>query len=150
MRTKSNKPTPPQGTPVSSRKRRRFDASFKQEAVALAKRVGFSQAASELGVTESNLRNWSHAVASRGTQAFAPLSQRTDVEAELRKLREENRRLKIEHEILKKRRPSSRRKANEVSVHRCAQRSVAGVDPVRCAKFLPLVESRMAPRTRPA
>jgi transposase len=41
-------------------------------------------------------------VASRGTQAFAPLSQRTDVEAELRKLREENRRLKIEHEILKK------------------------------------------------
>lgn len=102
MSTKPSKPTPPQGDSVPRRKRRRFDASFKQEAAALAKRVGFSQAASELGVTESNLRNWSHAVASRGAQAFAPLAQRTDVEAELRKLREENRRLKIEHEILKK------------------------------------------------
>ena len=102
MSTKPNRPTPPQGDAVSRRKRRQFDSSFKQESVALAKRVGFSHAARELGVTESNLRNWSHAVASRGTQAFAPLSQRTDVEAELRKLREENRRLKIEHEILKK------------------------------------------------
>lgn len=102
MSTKSSKPTSPQVDPVVRRTRRRFDASFKREAVALAKRVGFSQAASELCVTESNLRNWSHAVASRGAEAFAPLSQRTDVEAELRKLREENRRLKIEHEILKK------------------------------------------------
>ncbi len=102
MSTKSNKLTPPPGDAVAGRKRRRFDASFKREAVAVAKRVGFSQAASELGVTESNLRNWAHAVASRGAQAFAPLAQRTDVEAELRKLREENRRLTIEHEILKK------------------------------------------------
>jgi len=102
MSTKPSKPTPPQGDAAPRRKRRRFDASFKQEAVALAKRVGFSQAASELGVTESNLRNWANAVASRGAQAFSPLSQRTDVEAELRKLREENRRLKIEQEILKK------------------------------------------------
>ncbi len=102
MSTKPSKPTPPQDDDTPRRKRRRFDASFKQEAAALAKRVGFSQAASELGVTESNLRNWSNAVASRGAQAFAPLAQRTDVEAELRKLREENRRLKIEHEILKK------------------------------------------------
>jgi transposase len=102
MSTKSSKPTPSQADPVVRRKRRQFDASFKQEAVALAKRVGFSQAASELDVTESNLRNWANAVASRGAQAFAPLSQRTDVEAELRKLREENRRLKMEQEILKK------------------------------------------------
>jgi transposase len=102
MSMKSNKPAPSQGEAGPRRKRRQFDASFKQEAVALAKRVGFSQAASELGVTESNLRNWANAVASRGVQAFAPLSQRTDVEAELRKLREENRRLKIEQEILKK------------------------------------------------
>ena len=82
--------------------RRRFDAIFKQEAVALSKRVGVSQAAKELHVGESNLRNWIQAVAAHGTQAFAPLSLRTDVDAELRRLREEVRILRIEKEILKK------------------------------------------------
>ena len=50
----------------------------------------------------SNLRNWSKAVATQGSQAFAPVSQRTDVDAELRRLREENRVLKMERDILKK------------------------------------------------
>lgn len=82
--------------------RRRFDPSFKHEAVALGKRIGISQAAKDLDINESNLRNWSQAVADRGAQAFAPLSQRTDVDAELRRLREENRVLKMERDILKK------------------------------------------------
>lgn len=82
--------------------RRHFDATFKQEAVALGKRIGISQAAKELGVEESNLRNWTQAVAAHGAQAFAPLAQRTDVDAELRRLREEVRTLRMEKDILKK------------------------------------------------
>ncbi len=48
---------------------------------------------------ESNLDNWTQAVAAHGSQAFDPLSQRTDVEAELRRLREEVRILRMEKDI---------------------------------------------------
>ena len=71
-------------------------------AVNLSKRIGINQAAKDLGVGESNLCNWTQAVAAQSAQAFAPLSQRTDVDVEMRRLREENRVLKIEREILKK------------------------------------------------
>ena len=95
------KPTTKQHSEKSDA-RRHFDAQFKQEAVMLGKRIGIAQAAQDLGVGESNLRNWSHAVAAHGSQAFAPLAVRTDVDAELRRLREENRILKMERDILKK------------------------------------------------
>jgi len=52
-----------------------------------------------LQVGESNLRNWIQAVAAHGAQAFAPLSQRTDVDAELRRLRNEVRVLRMEKDI---------------------------------------------------
>jgi transposase len=99
---KSPKPTSSLAGGPSPDSRRRFDATFKQQAVALSKRVGISQAAKELQVGESNLRNWIQAVAAHGAQAFAPLSQRTDVDAELRRLREEVRVLRMEKDILKK------------------------------------------------
>ncbi len=94
----------PSTKPAAGRagRRRRFEPAFKQEAVALARRIGFAKAAEDLGVSEANLRNWGHAVSALGQQAFAPPSQRTDVEAELRRLREENRVLRMEREILKK------------------------------------------------
>ena len=95
-------PTTTKPTARTGGKRRRFEAAFKQEAVSLARRIGFAQAAHDLGVSEANLRNWDKAIASLGQQAFAPASQRTDVEAELRRLREENRVLRLEREILKK------------------------------------------------
>lgn len=82
--------------------RRRFDPSFKREAVELGRRIGIKQAAADLGVGESNLRNWSKAIDSLGSQAFLPTSQRTDIEAENRRLQEEIRVLKMEREILKK------------------------------------------------
>ena len=81
-------------------KRRHFDAAFKHEAVVLGKRIGIRQAAQDLGIGESNLRNWTQAVAGHGSQAFAPLSQRTDIDAEMRRLREEVRVLRMEREIL--------------------------------------------------
>jgi transposase len=82
--------------------RRVFTAQFKHEAVALGKRIGFCQAAKDLDIGESNLRNWSHAVTAHGAQAFAPRSQRDDADAEMRRLREEVRVLRIERDILKK------------------------------------------------
>jgi transposase len=94
------KPTQP--SPSADGSRRRFDTAFKHEAVALGKRIGIRQAAEDLSIGVSNLRNWTQAVAAHGPQAFAPLSQRTDMDAELRRLREENRVLKMEREILKK------------------------------------------------
>lgn len=100
---KHKQPTPTTTTStLSADSRRRFDATYKQEAVALGKRIGISQAARDLGVGEPNLRNWTQAVAAQGAQAFAPLSQRTDVDAEMRRLREEVRVLRIERDILKK------------------------------------------------
>ena len=87
--------------PKKSDKRRRFDAQSKQEAVTLGKRIGIGQAAQDLDVGESNLRSWTQSVAVHGSQAFAPLAVRTNVDAELRRLREENRILKMERDILK-------------------------------------------------
>ena len=88
--------------PWQSHRPSSFDAQFKQEAVTLGKRIGIRQAAADLGVGESNLRNWTQSVATHGSQAFAPMSVRTDVDAEMRRLREENRILKMERDILKK------------------------------------------------
>ena len=99
---KNRKPTNPDKPALSEGSRRRFDATFKQEAVALGKRIGIRQAAQDLGIVEGNLRNWTKSVANHGSQAFAPLSQRTDVDAEMRRLREEVRVLRMERDILKK------------------------------------------------
>ena len=94
--SKAKNPTP------AGEQRRRFDPAFKREAVELGRRIGIVQAATDLGIIESNLRNWTKAVDTQGGQAFLPISERTDIEAEMRRLREENRVLKMEREILKK------------------------------------------------
>lgn len=87
---------------VQRQKRRNFDPDFKRRCVTLARDIGFRQAATDLGVGESNLRNWSKEIDRLGSQAFLPVQQRTDYEAEVKRLREENRRLKMERDILKK------------------------------------------------
>ena len=83
-------------------RRRRFDPAFKQDAVKLAKQIGYTKASEDLGVNESNLRNWTREVDLHGSLAFTGQEQRDDVMAENRRLREENRILKMEREILKK------------------------------------------------
>ena len=87
---------------TSPQKRRRFDPEFKREAVALGKQIGIRQASQDLGITESNLRNWTKAVNDLGSQAFLPMSERTDLEAENRRLKEELRIARMERDILKK------------------------------------------------
>jgi len=63
--------------------RRRFDPTFKHEAVALSKRIGILQAAKGLDVSENSLRKWVQAMADRGSQAFVPIFQRTDANADI-------------------------------------------------------------------
>lgn len=83
-----------------SRKQNRYPDQFKREAVEL---VGVSgrpvgQIAEELGVSDQTLRNWIHAdAAGQGKDRLSP-----DEKEELKLLRKENKRLRMEREILKK------------------------------------------------
>ena len=76
----------------------RYSEDFKVEAVRLCSVDGRSQnqIAKSLGINQTALNRWV-----RESQA-APSPVAKEVSEELRALREENRRLKLEHEILKK------------------------------------------------
>jgi transposase len=85
------------------RKRRRFSAEYKAEAVQLVQRSAKSigQMALELGIGETALRRWveqAEVEAGRGPEGALKRSERE----ELVELRRENRRLRLEREILKK------------------------------------------------
>jgi transposase len=84
------------------RKRRRFSVEYKAETVRLVQRSGKSigQIALELGIGESALRRWleqAEVEAGRGAEGALKRSERE----ELVELRRENRRLRLEREILK-------------------------------------------------
>ena len=85
------------------RKRLRFSAEYKAETVRLVQRSGKSmgQMALELGIGETALRRWveqAEVEAGRGPEGALKRSERE----ELAELRRENRRLRLEREILKK------------------------------------------------
>jgi transposase len=79
--------------------RRRFSSEFKQEAVALVRRSGQSanQVAKELGVSQTALSRWLR-------EAATPVSSPNGLRAaeELKSLRREVERLRMERDILKK------------------------------------------------
>jgi transposase len=84
-------------------KRRRFSREFKLEAVKLVKETGAKvrQVAENLGIYEASLRRWikQHEI-DQGRGRAGELT--SDEMEELRRLRRENRQLKMEREILKK------------------------------------------------
>ncbi len=82
-----------------SRARRVFSTEFKQEAVELVRRNGRSanQVATELGVNQTTLSRWK-----REAEATASTGQRMPAAEELKQLRRENERLRMERDILKK------------------------------------------------
>lgn len=83
---------------------RSYTEEFKQEAVRLSESVGCSAAAKRLGIPESNLWHW-RKVAQRKGSVSAPKAIRrphSELEAELKRLRQENASLKLDNEILKK------------------------------------------------
>ncbi len=85
---------------MSKSKRRKHSDEFKREAVNLVTAQGYSVAAAarNLGVNENLLRTWKKKF--EADQADASLTE--DERMELGRLRAENRRLRMERDILKK------------------------------------------------
>ncbi len=86
-----------------ARKRRSFTKEFKADAVKLVKAGGRSvgQVAKDLDLTETTLRSWvQQAAVDAGSGPEGALS--TTEKAELAKLRQENRVLRMERDLLKK------------------------------------------------
>ena len=107
MSVKSKKSVrPSKSVPAEKRPsgRRTNTSQFKREAVELVEREGLSvaEAARRLGVNQTLLRSWKLKFREQGDQAFPGAGQRTAIEEEVRQLREENARLKMERDILKK------------------------------------------------
>ena len=87
---------------MPKRKRRKFTAEQKADAVRMAREVGsVPQVARDLDLTETALRHWvKQADIDEGRGAEGDLT--TDEKEELRRLRRENRTLKMERDFLKK------------------------------------------------
>ena len=87
-----------------ARQRRTYTREFKLEAVKLITEKGYSvaEAARSLDVGETLLRSWKQASEKDGDQSFPGHGQLPPLEAEVRHLRAENKRLQAERDILKK------------------------------------------------
>jgi len=85
---------------VTDRKRQNFTMAFKKEAVALVTEQGYAvaKAAQAVGTSENNLRRWKKALAEDASGERID----TDEHAELIRLRQEVRTLRMEKDILKK------------------------------------------------
>jgi len=98
--------------------RRRFTDKFKSQAVALAESIGPAKAARQLDMSVKSLANWvttARAGKPLSSPSRAPVG---DLESELARLRAENATLKMEREILKKRRRSSPGSPSEARLRR--------------------------------
>ena len=87
-----------------AQKRKNYSAEFKREAVRLVTKQGYSvsEAARNLDVNVNLLRKWKHQLEEQGREAFPGNGHQSPEQEELRRLRQENQRLRMEREILKK------------------------------------------------
>jgi transposase len=85
-------------------KRVHYSKQFKVDAVKLVIEQGYnvSEAARNLGIHHSSLRRWKKQLDADGNQAFPGKGHMTTEKEELYRLRKENKRLRMEREILKK------------------------------------------------
>lgn len=88
---------------MSKRNRRKFTNEFKEEAVKLVTEQGYmiSEAARNLGIHENLLGRWKRDLSNLESGSLSGDSPAA-LKAELVRLRKENKRLKMEREILKK------------------------------------------------
>jgi len=84
--------------------RKKYSKEFKVDSVSLVLEQGYSseEAARSLGLNASVLRRWIKEHKDLNEQAFKGNGKLSEEQAEIRRLREENKRLKMEKEILKK------------------------------------------------
>ena len=87
-----------------TQKRKHYSKQFKVDAVKLVIEQGYnvSEAARNLGIHHSSLRRWKKQLDADGNQAFQGKGHMTTEKEELYRLRKENKRLRMEREILKK------------------------------------------------
>ena len=87
-----------------TQKRKHYSKQFKIDAVQLVTEQGFnvSEAARNLGIHHSSLRRWKRQLESEGNQAFPGKGNLSSEKQELDRLRKENKRLRMERDILKK------------------------------------------------
>ena len=85
------------------RKRNRYTREFKEEAVKLITEQGYkiTEAARNLGIDANMLGRWKREIEGVG-QGASGIQNGSVMQAELNRLRKENKRLKMEREILKK------------------------------------------------
>ena len=88
----------------AQRTRRNYTKEFKADAVGLVVEQGYSSAevGRRLGVSENNVNRWVRQYRDKNESASADGLTREQLEAELKRLRKENKRLEMEREILKK------------------------------------------------
>lgn len=84
--------------------RRQYTAEFKRDAVGLVTTQGYTVAAAarNLGINPNLLYRWKGEYGEARRQAFPGKGHQVPEQAELRQLRDENRRLRLERDILKK------------------------------------------------
>jgi transposase len=82
------------------RAKRQFSLEFKKEAIELANKVGNSQAARDLGLSESHIRAWK-SIFNPASPASETKSY-SELEKEIKRLNKENTYLKEINKVLKK------------------------------------------------
>ena len=89
---------------MDQNKRKQYTREFKKEAIELVTKQDYTvtQAAKSLGINGNMLGRWRREYLAKEKQAFPGTGHQPSEVEELNRLREENRRLKLEKEILKK------------------------------------------------
>ncbi len=87
-----------------TKKRKIYSKQFKIDAVKLVTEQGYkvSEAARNLGIHHTSLRHWKKQFETDDNQAFPGKGHMIPEKEELYRLRKENKRLRMEREILKK------------------------------------------------
>jgi transposase len=87
-----------------TKKRREFGKEFKREAVSLVVDQGYSnaEAGRSLGIRGNLIGRWKRELEGQPEHAFAGHGKLTPEQQRIRELEEENRRLRMEKDILKK------------------------------------------------
>ena len=86
------------------RKRQQFTQEFKRDAVKLVREHNYSarEVARRLGISQTNVSRWVREFLEQTKPPAENLASRSELEAEVKRLRKENQRLHMEREILKK------------------------------------------------
>ena len=89
---------------MMAEKRHQYSEEFKREAIRLVTEQGYSvsETARNLGINAHMLGRWKREFDTKGSAAFPGNGRMAPAQEELQRLRDENKRLRIERDILKK------------------------------------------------